>query len=98
MNFFMALDGDIVLLRRQGFYKCYGNLLSKISQINFTEVEVASGGYLKLNKCPSLYFRQTVALCTVQDHTAVATVSLLPRRTVQIVDHAMWFTVRSLHG
>lgn len=41
MNFFMALDGDIVLLRRQGFYKCYGNLLSKISQINFTEVEVA---------------------------------------------------------
>lgn len=43
MNFFMALDGDIVLLRRQGFYKCYGNLLSKISQINFTEVEVTGG-------------------------------------------------------
>ena len=42
VNFFMALDGDIVLLRRQGFYECYGNLLSKISQINFTN-ESGSG-------------------------------------------------------
>ena len=33
MNFFMALDGDNVLLRRQGFYKCYGNLLSKFHKL-----------------------------------------------------------------
>lgn len=70
VNFFMALDGDIVLSRRQGFYKCYGNLLSKISQINFAEVEVASGGYLKLmsfiifqTNCGSLYCSRSYGSC-----------------------------------